>query len=199
VGGDFYDLVTVSGGSVAIIGDVVGKGAEAAALTGLARHTLGATIEATGDIELAFTVLNRRLCERGSSYGGLCTLAVVRLGEDGTASAYSAGHPLPLLRRGGEVSELGTSSPLLGYLREVKPECTEVRIEPGDQIVLYTDGVLDAVGPDDRFGEERLFAAVRGLGDAAAAQAAPALMRELDQFLHGEQSDDIAILTLTRV
>ena len=88
VGGDFYDVLSFSGGWVAIIGDVVGKGAEAAALTALARHTLAAIAESTADPAYAMQVLNRRLRQRSDDYRSLCTVAVVvvREGEQARSS-----------------------------------------------------------------------------------------------------------------
>ncbi len=195
-GGDFYDLLPFDGGWAAVIGDVVGKGAEAAALTALARHTVGAIIAATGDLAFALQVLNRRLRERSDDYRSLCTVAAVAVTDDDLVTILSAGHPLPLLRRGVSAWPVGRPSPMLGYVDDVQLLSTPVEVEPGDQLILYTDGVLDAIGESGRFGEARLLETVRSLGDGVAA--APRILGAIDGFRHSDQADDIAILSLAR-
>jgi serine phosphatase RsbU (regulator of sigma subunit)/PAS domain-containing protein len=196
VGGDFYDVIVGDGSWVAIIGDVVGKGAEAAALTALARHTLAAIIESTGDVGQALAVLNRRLRHRGGDCRSLCTACAVQVAGDDTARVFSAGHPLPLLRGEAGVHVVGAPSPMLGYVDELEISETTIDLRTGSQLVLYTDGVLDAIGPLDRFGEARLLETVGRL--AAGETAAADLLAALDRFADEEQADDIAILTLTR-
>jgi serine phosphatase RsbU (regulator of sigma subunit)/PAS domain-containing protein len=196
VGGDFYDLLSFEGGWAAVIGDVVGKGAEAAALTALARHTLAAIVAATGDVAYAMQVLNRRLRERSDDYRSLCTVAVAAVTDDDRVSILSAGHPLPVLRRGVAAWPVGRPSPMLGYVDDLELLSTPVQVDPGDQLVLYTDGVLDAIGADGRFGETRLLETVRSLGDGVAA--AHRILGAIDGFRVSDQADDIAILSLAR-
>jgi serine phosphatase RsbU (regulator of sigma subunit) len=197
VGGDFYDLLPFDGGWAAVIGDVVGKGAEAAALTALARHTVAAIVTATGDVAYALQVLNRRLRERSDDYRSLCTVAAVVVTDDDQATILSAGHPLPLLRRGVSAWPVGRPSPMLGYVDDVELLSAPVQVEPGDQLILYTDGVLDAIGATGRFGEARLLDTVRSLGDGVAA--AHRILGAIDGFGDSDQADDIAILSLARV
>jgi GAF domain-containing protein len=196
VGGDFYDLLTFEGGWAAIIGDVVGKGAEAAALTALARHTLAAIVAATGDVAYALQVLNRRLRERSDDYRSLCTVAAAVVTGDDQVTILSAGHPLPLLRRGVSAWPVGRPSPMLGFVDEMDLVSTSVHVDPGDQLILYTDGVLDAIGASGRFGETRLLETVRSLGDGVAA--AHRILGAIDGFRDSDQADDIAILSLAR-
>jgi serine phosphatase RsbU (regulator of sigma subunit)/PAS domain-containing protein len=199
VGGDFYDVVEFEGGWAAVIGDVVGKGAEAAALTALARHTLAAMIEFTGDAARALAVLNRRLRERGPDFSGMCTIAIVAVSPSGRATIYSAGHPLPVLVRGGRARFVGESGRLLGVFDDIRPQGTDVDLVTGDQLLLYTDGVIDAVGPEERFGESRLLRAAERLDTSGGGSPAVDLIATVEGFLAGDQSDDIAILSLTRV
>ena len=196
VGGDFYDLLPFDGGWAAVIGDVVGKGAEAAALTALARHTLAAIVASSGDVAYALQVLNRRLRERGDDYRSLCTVATVVVHDDDQVTIISAGHPLPVLRRGVAAWPVGRPSPMLGYVDDVELLSTPVQVDPGDQLILYTDGVLDAIGASGRFGETRLLETVRSLGDGVAA--AHRILGAIDGFRESEQADDIAILSLAR-
>jgi serine phosphatase RsbU (regulator of sigma subunit) len=199
VGGDFYDVVRFTGGWAAIIGDVLGKGAEAAAVTALARHTLAAIIESTGDVAYALSVLNRRLLERDADFRSMCTLAVTELRDDGAAVIYSAGHPPPLLVSEGAVVPVGVPSPMLGFLDEVQITPTPVQIGAGEQVVMYTDGVLDAVGPLGRLEEDGLTAAVLAAAAGGAESLPAAIMTAIDQFVSGEQTDDIALLGLRRL
>lgn len=195
VGGDFYDLLSFEGGWAAVIGDVVGKGAEAAALTALARYTLAAIVEATGDLTYAMRVLNRRLRQRGDDYRSLCTVAAVLVTPDEQVTILSAGHPLPVLRRDGAAWPVGQPGPMLGFVDDVELLTTPVEVRPGDQIVLYTDGVLDAIGSDERFGEARLLETVRTLAGGAGAER---ILEAIEGFRDRDQADDIAILSLTR-
>ena len=197
VGGDFYDVVEFRGGWAAVIGDVTGKGASAAAITAMARHTVAAILKASGDVRQALEVLNLRLRESPADAHTLTTVAVLEVRGD-QATVISAGHPLPLLRRGRVVRPVGQPGPLLGFLDHPVFHPTELRIEPGDQFVLYTDGALDAAGAHERFGEQRLQTAVTGLAAEPGTRAAEVIVEQIEGFLRGAQSDDIAILTLSR-
>ena len=199
VGGDFYDIVRFAGGWAAIIGDVVGKGAEAAVLTSLARHTLAAIIESTGDPVQALRVLNQRLRDRDTDYNNLCTIGIVLVTSHGRVTVISAGHPLPVLRHAHGTSMVGRISPMLGVLDDLEVHTTDVELATGDRLVLYTDGVLDAVGDEDRFGEQRMLAALEALGPDQGVEVAAHLLEAVDAFAAAEQSDDIAIIGLTWV
>jgi serine phosphatase RsbU (regulator of sigma subunit) len=196
VGGDFYDFVAFDGGWAVIIGDVVGKGAPAAALTALVRHTAATMLESTGDPARALALVNRRLCERGRESLDPCTAAIVAVMGD-EAVICSAGHPLPLLRRGGEVDSVGQSSPLLGVYDDAEFVTHRLPLLPGDQLLLYTDGVTDAPGHTERFGEARLIDALRAL-DPEATGIAEHVLEAVDGFLATAQADDIAVIGICR-
>ena len=199
VGGDFYDAIGVGCGWLAIVGDVVGHGAPAAALTGLARHTLRTAATLHDDPLDAVRTLNGELLARADM--SLCSVAAVLLcdGDAGTATAQvvCAGHPLPLLVRDGEVRPIGEFSPMLGAYAIEAWARTQIDLEPGDVIVLFTDGVFDAVGTDGRFGEERLARALAGTSDADDAVAR--IDAALSAFAVGDQADDTAVLAVQRV
>ena len=148
VGGDFYDLFGIAdGGVAALIGDVCGKGPEAASVTALARHTLRAAAVYERRPSAVLTLLHRALREARDD-GRFCTVAYgeLRPVADGGALMRLAcgGHPLPLvLRAGGAVEPVGKLGTLLGA--DVEPVLSDVEVElrGGDLLVLYTDGVTE--------------------------------------------------------
>jgi PAS domain S-box-containing protein len=197
VGGDFYDAFAVDHGWMLVVGDVIGRGAEAATLTAVARSTLRATGRLVGDPIAVLEQLNRELLERPGM--ALCTVACLVLREtpDGAeVDVVCAGHPRPLLVRDGRVEPLGRWGPLLGAFPDERWATETQRIGPGDIVVLYTDGVLDTQGQDERFGEERLASALAGCRSAEGAVSA--IDAALSAFQAGEQTDDTAVLAVQR-
>jgi len=197
VGGDFYDVFEGPGAWMVVIGDVAGQGAEAATRTSLARFTVRTAAELTGDVGRALARLNDTL--RSQAGLPLCTAVCASLTEreDGTAqlTLASAGHPPPLLVRGGVVKALGHPGTIAGaFDGEAWPVAT-VDLAPGDVIVLYTDGVLDAVGESDRFGERRLREALERL-DGSVEERLAGLSEQLESFQRGPQRDDTTVLVL---
>jgi PAS domain S-box-containing protein len=196
VGGDFYDAFTTADGWMLVIGDVAGHGAEAAALTALARYTLRSAGQLTRDPARAMHQLNATL--RDLPQLSLCTSVCVhvRTGE-GTSEARvtlaNCGHPRPLLVRDGRAEELGCVGPMAGAFDDGAWDCTEVGLQIGDTLVLYTDGVLDTVGAEDRFGDRRLRAALEASATAEPGALVTALADALETFRHGPERDDTAI------
>ena len=199
VGGDFYDVFAVEDGWMLVVGDVVGHGPGAAALTAEARYTLRTAGTLTGSSVIALNQLNRGLFQRDPGMA-LCTAACVTLresGGSGWAEIVCAGHPLPLLVRDGGVEAVGEPGAILGAWEEREWAPVSVPLEPDDVLVLYTDGVVDAEGEGERFGERRLRDALAGARDAN--EAVRLINRELSEFEVGEQSDDTAVLAVSRV
>jgi sigma-B regulation protein RsbU (phosphoserine phosphatase) len=197
VGGDFYDVVVLEDGTVlALVGDVAGKGARAAALTARTRHTLvTAAALGGGDPTAGLTLLNAALQREDGLE--LCSVAAVVL-RGAEATVLSAGHPRPLLVRDGALTELGAPSPMLGAAPEEQAwRTTRHALRPGDLLVLHTDGVTDAVGREARFGDARLRDALLA-GPAEAQAAIDRVTAHLDAFEHGPQADDRALLALER-
>jgi serine phosphatase RsbU (regulator of sigma subunit) len=151
VGGDFYDLFANDDGSFGVVvGDVCGKGADAAAVTALARYTLRAAAIQETEPARILGLLNGALL-RQRSRGEFCTVAYARLERNGAGARLrltTAGHPLPLvLRADGRVEPVGRPGTLLGVTRSPDlPEAT-VELAPGEALFLYTDGLTDAYAP----------------------------------------------------
>jgi PAS domain S-box-containing protein len=200
VGGDFYDVVRLDGGWVGFVGDVTGKGAPAAAITARARYTMISVARLTGRAATALEQLNASLVESGGL--PFCTLACVQLPGDpmeGRVEVLSAGHPLPYIVGEQGAALVGTTGPLLGFDPGVTWTSQSAGLEPGDAIVLYSDGVTDTVGAGrERFGEERLKRVLEETAGASAAELVERLDRRLLEFQDSEQRDDIAVLVLRR-
>ncbi len=199
VGGDFYDAFTTADGWMLAIGDVAGHGAEAAALTALARYTLRSAGQLTRDPVRAVQQLNATL--RDLPQLSLCTtvcahLRVARAGGTALVTLANCGHPRPLLLRGGELEELGCVGPMAGAFDDGSWRAIEIVLQADDALVLYTDGVLDTVGARDRFGAERLHAALAGAGTADPQALVAGIAGALDAFRDGPQRDDTAIVAL---
>ena len=197
VGGDFYDCFATGGGDWAlVIGDVCGKGAEAAALTALARYTVRAAALHTRRPRAVLEQLNEALLRDRLDYR-FCTVVYASLTprEDRvTVSLTAGGHPLPLvIRATGEVETAGAPGSLLGIVD--RPILTEeyVELHPGDALVLYTDGVTEA---DRAAGPERLAAVLEGCAGAPAAAVAEAIERDALAAHGGAARDDVAVVVV---
>jgi serine phosphatase RsbU (regulator of sigma subunit) len=196
VGGDFYDAFPVADGWMLVIGDVTGRGARAATITALARYTLRTAAALTNDPVVALSTLNRALIARQDT--SLCSIAALALADDPARPVRMAvaGHLPPLLVDGEEVSEIAGADPVLGAFPDGEWRIGESRVEPGQQLVMITDGIVEAEGEGGRFGEARLRAELSGAGTpAGAVQRLEAALRT---FTDGALDDDVAILAVAR-
>ena len=198
VGGDFYDAFEIDGGWMLAIGDVMGRGAAAASVTGLARHTIRTTGRLTGNPHLAASLVDESLKQGHELL--LCSAVILVLPDTDEEPAkiqiLVAGHPPPLRLRAGTIDAVGTTGPLLGAPDEHEWELSTVELGAGDQLILYTDGVTEARGKRNRFGEPRLRESIIGAADPRAAIAA--VESALDTFIAGEPEDDAAVLAIMR-
>jgi serine phosphatase RsbU (regulator of sigma subunit) len=163
------------------------------------RHTVRAIATFTGSATAALEKLNRDLAERPRLT--LCTAVCVVLRDHGrdhaTAEIYCAGHPLPVLSRHGSARLVGEYGQILGADSNASFEPSTVTIEPGDLLLLYSDGVPDTVGAEERFGVPRLLDAVSSA--SSAQQAVAGVERALASFEVGPAADDVALLAIERV
>ncbi|MBV9336154.1 MAG: SpoIIE family protein phosphatase [Solirubrobacterales bacterium] len=197
VGGDFYDAFEVPGGWMVLVGDVAGRGAEAAALTSLSRYTLRTAGKLLGDPVAALEQLNAALRERsGLSLVSVCC-ALLREEEAGAlADIVLAGHPPPFHLHRGHPQPVGAFAPFLGAYESGDWEAVSIALEPGDHLVLYTDGVIDTVGEHERFGEERLSQTL--LGAVSAVDAVARIEAAVSDFATKPQVDDTAVMVVER-
>lgn len=197
VGGDFYEVFSSGETWFAVIGDVTGKGVAAASLTSLLRH--GSRFASRHDPEPALILGQLDEALRARRATSLCTALCARL-EPGRLVLSSAGHPPGLLvSRGGEVREVPDPGPLLGAWEGGKWPQATVEVAPDQLLLLYTDGVTEAVGESDRFGTERLKRMVADNADATPSELLGKLDAAISEFQAGPRRDDIAALALRPV
>jgi serine phosphatase RsbU (regulator of sigma subunit) len=197
IGGDFFDLFKAAEGFTVVLGDVTGKGVEAAAATALARHsTKTASLLGLSPAGI-LGLLNRMLLDEAAlSLMTVVCANVTERAEHVEMTIASAGHPPPLRRRAGEHPvELGTTGVLLGVDGDGGWPETAWVIEPGDTLLFYTDGVTDTPGTEARFGELRLrhLLADSGGDPDALLSSIDAALRE---YQVGTHVDDTAMLAL---
>ncbi len=195
VGGDFYDAFPVAGGWMLVIGDVTGRGAAAASITAQARYTLRTAAWLSGDPLVALATLNSALLARADS--ALCSVVAFALSADAAQPVRLAvaGHLPPLLVDGEAVTEIAEVGPVLGAFSDASWDLGQAAVAPGQQLVAVTDGVTEAGGAGERFGEARLHAELAG--SASPASAVSKLEGALDLFTAGDLDDDAAALAVT--
>ena len=177
-----------------MLGDVEGHGAEAAALTAMVRYTIRTAAMLEGDLLAALEILNEEL--RSRERPRLCSVVCVSFGIDAEATVISAGHPLPLLVSGGTIREVGLPGSLLGALEEPQWSPVRFEVERGDELVVYTDGVIEARHElGSGLGVERLGSLLRRMGEPG--DAVKRVGDAIDAFAETIQ-DDAAMLVLRR-
>jgi PAS domain S-box-containing protein len=201
VGGDFYDVFEIADGAWGVaVGDVCGKGAEAAAITALARNTIRTAARYEREPSRVLGMLNEALLQRDGT-GSFCTVAyaVVQPAAGGRVALRLAlgGHPGPLLvRAGGGVEALGRPGTMLGADARAALEDADAELAAGDLLVLYTDGVTECQTPEGRFGSERLAALLGGLHDRDAVAVTRRVAAEVVDAPGHRSGDDVAVLVL---
>ncbi len=202
VGGDFYDVFHADGDVwIALLGDVAGKGAEAAAVTSLARHTLRTAALHVDRPAANLETLNRALIAE-SSTTRFCTVVYTRIcpsSDSVLLTLANGGHLAPrIVRRGGPVERLDVSGTLVGAIADAEFEQVDVRLAPGDLVFMFTDGVTEVRGrglaPD--YGETELDATLAGLAGASAEEVVQTVLDRAIAMHGGEPRDDMALVAM---
>ncbi|MGZ8599539.1 MAG: GAF domain-containing protein [Actinomycetota bacterium] len=200
VGGDFYDVFEIDLEHWGVvIGDVVGKGPEAAAMMGLARYTLRTAALAESRPSALLSTLNDAVLRQmpESMFCTACFARVRRAGDSVRVTVSSGGHPLPfVVRTDGRVHTAGEPGTLLGVFED--PTLVDVVLDlgPGDALVLYTDGVTDERRGSEEFGEDRLRALLSTLAGRTADEIAEGVDTAVATFRTDVARDDVAVLVV---
>lgn len=202
VGGDFYEVLPEAGGGWMIaLGDVSGKGLEAALYSGRVRQTLYAAATTGDGPRRTLDLLNRTLL-MSEVEGRFATLVVGRVvpRPDGSVRLWLAdgGHLPPMIvRRSGRVEQVRLGGTIVGLLEEAWFGEATTTLLPGDALYLYTDGVVEARDPDGRmYEEERLTRDLAGYAGAPPGAVVEGIEQRALQHLRNREHDDIAILGL---
>jgi PAS domain S-box-containing protein len=202
VGGDFYDVVSLRDDQWGIVlGDVCGSGPEAASRTALTRHSVRTAAMFDSDPAHVLEALNTALMRSGGPFSTAVFALVEPEPEPGHPGIKiclaSGGHPPALVCRADRtVAECWSRGPLLGVLETIALDVTELRLDPGDLLVLYTDGLVEARRAGELFGPERLGQAVADLADRSPGEIAEGVVAASRAFAGGRVSDDIAVVVL---
>jgi serine phosphatase RsbU (regulator of sigma subunit) len=197
IGGDFYDGFPLDDDAWGlVIGDVMGKGPEAAAVMGFARHTIRAASMFVSRPSRVLHALNELLVSSAQAGDRFCTACYVRLRpNDGVIrlTASVAGHPLPIILRGdGRLERCGVPGTLLGVFDDPDLRDRATDLHPGDALLLYTDGLVERREGDV---DDRLERVLRSVAGAPAPQIVRAIEDEV--IVPSDTRDDIACVVLT--
>ena len=206
-GADFYDFVKAKGGRLAIVvGDVTGHGIGPALITATAQAGIRSYLRLISDPGEVVTLLNQDLCERVQD-GRFLTLFLALLDPDGTMHALNGGHALPFLWRKatGEIETIGRGGPALGMIPNERYEAhPPIRLERGDVLAIYTDGLTEARSPDDHdrmLGEDGVRTVMAELcaRGASSKDLCLGLVEAAMHLAHGLREDDITVVTVRRL
>lgn len=201
VGGDFYDVFCIGETHVcAVVGDVAGKGLEAAVLTSLVKNTIRAYCVTPVNPASVMRRANELLLAH-TDYDSFVTvfLGILDL-RDGHMTYCNAGHTTGLLvRSAGDAARLEANSPLAGAFDGVQFHSSEVQMGVGETLVLYTDGLTEAGSRDELFGEDRLCALAQDSCAGAPGECVASVMSAVADFAGGTLQDDAAMMALKRL
>ncbi|MEA2685794.1 MAG: phosphoserine phosphatase RsbU/P [Actinomycetota bacterium] len=199
VGGDFYDAFELREGKWAVsLGDVCGKGSQAAVITALARYTLRAAAMRRRNPAAVLSTLNEAIHRQHPDE--FCTAAYATCDpRTGVVELALGGHPHPLLlTAAGDVTVVGTTSPLLGPYESWHGSTDTLVLSPGDALLLYSDGVTEARAGEEFFGHDRLVDTLRSATGLSATATAQLVETTVLKFA-GALDDDLAVLVLRRL
>ena len=200
VGGDFYDVLEQGAERwTLMIGDVCGKGPRAAGVTALARHTLRAAAMSGQTAPQMLGTLHRALrCQPpGADLCTVCLVTMERTSERTRLKVALAGHPPPLLvDPDGQARPLGQPGTLLGVLDSIEFTETGAELRPGETLLLYTDGVVEAGRPDAQLGEEGLIELCRGAPTLSLGELLERIEHAALERAEESLRDDLALLGL---
>ncbi|MCG5433271.1 SpoIIE family protein phosphatase [Mycobacterium sp. MYCO198283] len=201
IGGDFYDVHGADDDWLFSLGDVCGKGAEVAALTGRTRQSIRMAAHFDRRPAPLLSAVNTVMHESGATPFVTVVCARVRSVADGgraDVELVAAGHPAPIvLRADGTVEQVAASGTAAGVLRQVSYRPAHVQLRRGDTLLMFTDGIDEARGADGFYGVERLLRLLPAYAGAAPDTVCEAVEQDVIEFLDGHPHDDMALLAVS--
>ena len=201
IGGDFYDVIGQHGDWLVALGDVCGKGVEAAAVTGQARQSIRTAAYFDRHPPAVLSALNTVLHQTGSTQFVTVLCARLRPHKDGThadVDLATAGHPAPLvLRADGRVDQVGVYGMAAGLVAEMRYGAGTLRLDRGDTMLMFTDGVDEARGSAGQYGMDRLHSLLPAYAGAPPEVVCEAVERDVMEYLDGRPHDDMALFAVT--
>jgi PAS domain S-box-containing protein len=201
VGGDFYDLFELDDGQIGVtIGDISGKGLDAAVLTSLVKNTIRAHAIERGKTPSQVVGFANTILLKGSGPEVFATVFFGVLDRlTGRLLYCNAAHTTgALVGTDGHVTEIAANSPLVGAYADVVFSDSIAQVEPDDTLFLYTDGLVEARVKGELYGEERLFRRLSELHDGDLGDMGRRLIADVVEFTGGRLTDDVATLALRR-
>lgn len=202
VGGDYYDLTPLSDGRISLlVGDASGHGMAAGLVMAIANATLKTALDLDPSPERVIALLNRTLCRTGTNRTFMSVFYALLDPRTGRMEYACAGHPFPVLRRAdGTLEELGCGCLPLGMREPLEVQRQAVMLEPGDLVLLYTDGLAEALDGQGReaFGYPRIAGLV---GDGGSPRIVhDRILKAFDRHVGGEPlKDDVTVLIAARL
>jgi phosphoserine phosphatase RsbU/P len=201
VGGDFYDVIGRDDDWLVALGDVCGKGVEAAAVTGQARQSIRTAAHFDRHPPAVLSALNSVLHQSDSTQFVTVLCARVRPHPDGShvdVDLATAGHPAPLvLRADGRVDQVDVYGMAAGLVADMRYGAAGLRLDRGDTMLMFTDGVDEARGGSGQYGMERLHSLLPAYAGAPPEVICEAVERDVMEYLDGRAHDDMALVALT--
>ena len=202
VGGDFYDFLQLDSGDwMGVLADVSGKGMSAALLSSMVLGALSMEFHSRTQPQEVLERVNRLLCEKSLPYQ-FVTLFLFVLNPQGMGQFISAGHtPAYLFHSAtGKIEELGSNANVLGLFDDASYESSVFRLDKGDILVVYSDGLTDAENPQgEMFGEERLLRLIRQEAPSGSQAIEQRLLKAIEAFTQGlPQTDDITFVVVEK-
>ena len=203
IGGDFYDFFRIDDDHIAfLIGDVCGKGIPAALFMAVCCTIIRSKGVECGTARTCISESNRLLAAYSADCMFVTVFYAIYNTKTGLVTYCNAGHNPPhLLRSDGTVEELPRSNSLvMGVFDDIEYKEASLQLEPGDTLVIFTDGVTEAINPEKKeFGTRQLMTTLRGMAGKSSQQIIEVVRGAIKDFADGaEQSDDITMLVVKR-